>query len=198
MPLWLTDASSATSWQAAKLDAYLKALLQIPEVTNSQEMYNFLFKNRYVVGGRASFLGVPESKPIGVPQSRTVERQAMLADSPTASPDRSPNQFDSFNSPSAGYSGVSSVGSLGFVDKEVIQRVAPAGSELASWLEFNKAEIEEHEACIRRLKEERDAKIKDALKATGETSPRSTLFGSSPPATGDTCQAALAFFVTWT
>merc|ERR1711934_808652 len=46
--------------KAQKLDAYLQGLLQIEQCANSPDLYNFLFKSRYTVGVRASFIGVPE------------------------------------------------------------------------------------------------------------------------------------------
>lgn len=47
-----------------RLEGYLKSLLNIPEVANSPEVYNFFFKARFAVGMRASFSGTPEAKTL--------------------------------------------------------------------------------------------------------------------------------------
>jgi len=64
--------------------------------------------------------------------------------------------------------------------------VAPPGSELASFLETNKAEIEEHESCIRELLTERKERIGAALREKGE--PSAVSLGTQPLDLGPSTQ----------
>jgi len=66
------------------------------------------------------------------------------------------------------------------------QQVAPPGSDLATFLEFNEAEIKEHEQCIAELRLEREKRLREAiLPHVGAHSPdMNGLQGShSPPQT---------------
>jgi len=170
--------------KAMKLDTYLQGLLKIEGCANSPDLYNFLFKSRYTVGVRASFIGVPESDAGNTSRMNAVQTppSATLSISPPA---------DNLSLVSNTTSELVNVrDSLEFSpaweDDALIKEVAPPGSELASFLETNKAEIEEHESCIRELLTERKERIGAALREKGE--PSAVSLGTQPLDLGPSTQ----------
>lgn len=108
---------------------------------------------------RASFLGVPESN-----QNLTRPAVARPASPPSLS--GSPDLNLSMGEVLPGGAFPSAPWEM-TIDDATLKEVAVPGSALASFLETNKAEIEEHEACIRELKAERVERIREALNAHG-------------------------------
>jgi len=152
--LWRGLDKTYVSKKAAKLDTFLKALCAIEGCANSPDMYNFLFKSRFTVGVRASFIGVPESDPAGyIPrQPSKINMVNMSAGAVDIFVDGPSNSNNALYSPRS--------------EAAILESVAPPGSKLAEYLEMNQAEIQEHESCIAALKAEREARIRAAVSST--------------------------------
>eukprot|EP00658_Telonema_sp_P-2_P035864 TRINITY_DN26022_c0_g1_i1.p1 TRINITY_DN26022_c0_g1~~TRINITY_DN26022_c0_g1_i1.p1 ORF type:complete len:355 (-),score=94.17 TRINITY_DN26022_c0_g1_i1:152-1216(-) len=140
-----------------RLQAYLRGLLNLPEVANSPEMYNFLFKARFAVGMRASFSGLPET-------SRSMLQtmhNSTLNQSPPSSPQNMDGKRDIGGAGESAVDDTRNTDELSVMDEQerTMLKMLPPGSAEHDWLVHINQAIRDKRAELAALEAERADKL---------------------------------------